>query len=965
MGCSFLSKMCMQHSGNDDGEVELDFSPFVDDHAAPSAPQQQRPHGEHEPLSERPPSAPAVQQRFVEDVFSAALGGRDDAEDFFGASAQKNEHILEQKNVASIDDGDADISPFPLVLGSQGESQVPLAGAEPAVSPEDWGPSLALGVLEEPRQASLEKEKNSEDVLVPQEILNIKSLDLGVADTPPAGDESDGPSFSSGASGDATPDFDPAHDQPTLATSNQVVGALQAPVFAGTEAPSSSEGTGELPLLGFQNMHLDSSLGRQTTPPPVPSAPQPPSSPLPRAAAVVTPPSPSPAPVVAPPAEGSAASPVGGGARDMAADDDDLPPMSAMANAVEETPGNPAEDSLGRESGAATGVLLGIEKAKAYLRKYPAIVVSAGFGIVTFLGVGLYDHFAAETSNSSPVATAPELPVQGNSVPLKALPKGEVRKPAKSGQKKALAEKQGSSQKISKKTPRQTAAIGQVEEEKNINSSVTLKAKSSQNSATPFARAPAGGELPHGLNQLYFETIDKALLAGGPEAAVRAFKRTRPAPLADEREKMLAVQLEVRYYLLVGQYEKARLKLANQCEVWSADNATLCIYYVRTLLNLGKHAEARVQLRKARDSTSEYEGLIEREWAVLQAAQVALATPSVPAATQLFVDLMQAAPLNSEWQRQRAYWFMKAVALLGRKERSLFSYQVFVNQRSPAHQVLRKALGERRIETLDDPLFAAFLRYLHFEAEGTLALPKVRSETQTDASLGGLLFAAVVDAPFSSPQKTLREVTSVHQHDRYKKIAKILEINLLINENDYQRAYGELLGVPKAEQSRYDWLLVQARLAMHQASLGLRPAALAQLEALLQRDASVATDFNGWMAVAKLRRMLKKPSADALQKANKYAVTLADFGYLALENIKILQSSGKLKEAHQLALASIRKIPHHGPLLQAAAEAASQVGASLSKIEVAQEQIPPHYWKRQHDLPLVTDKTLMDVILAQ
>jgi hypothetical protein len=460
-------------------------------------------------------------------------------------------------------------------------------------------------------------------------------------------------------------------------------------------------------------------------------------------------------------------------------------------------------------------------------------------------------------------------------------------------------------------------------------------------------------------NNRYFSTVNAAFERGEPSEAIRAFRSPLQTPLSKE-DKIIAAEMEARYYLLVGKAEKAVSVLEPHCATPVATSYGSCVHYVRALISTRQFAHAKKILEWVRQSPG-LEAFKEQQ-TVMELGLRALSVPMVDMSRALFTQIVSEFNVPFEWHRQRVAWFARAFLGLQKKNREALLTTLLVSRRESTVNSIR--LLEKSSIGVNEGLLVNFLNYWasRFELKPFSDLVG-RSSLDSDYARLGKLYLFMSRAFKENYQSIATALVGYVGRPSYEEIARLLTANMAINDGNVSKAWEIFRRDFENVRSRkvrfgYEWALVFARCAVNEK--GTRNLILAEreLEAHESRGVAIQGDFFHWLLKARIERETQTHGGSSFDQAKKLAYGPFENGLLVVEEARRLRAAGKVKEAAMLLHNSVSSIPDHGVLLQTAAEITPLVGLSPQRYLEGFSSIPEERLMRSMEYPMLSDETM-------
>jgi hypothetical protein len=493
-------------------------------------------------------------------------------------------------------------------------------------------------------------------------------------------------------------------------------------------------------------------------------------------------------------------------------------------------------------------------------------------------------------------------------------------------------------------------------------SETTLAAKES-----PFDGIPSHDFGLVGKNGAYLQSVEEAILRGDYVLARRRFSLPPPVKPEQPVEALLAKELLTRYYMGVSSLVKAPNVLRSECVDPTPDNAYACPHHVRALLSAGDFAGARRFLSKARVAARESDawkrmGVV---LSLLDSALPALERSSLDDIRPLLAHFLSQPNLNAEWYQQRSVWMVRAFSRLSRRERMVLTAEVFGSQRKEWEGVLSSTEGVYNRGS--DTLLVPYLNLLAVDFEfPPFELSAARARTDTDAAATGVLFQALRKTYVEPTQNVLTSLVALRGREILSDALRVMQMNMALQDNEMGIVHQALEILRSVEPQnlpfRYEWALVRARYAAQTSSPEVWTEGLMFLMESARAESSAVNDFQYWLLHGRLLRLLRRDPSFSLRRAMAVALTPKERGLVLVEEAQLLRARGKGKEAFARLRSAVRTYPHHGPLLQAAAELAGQAGFDPTVYISKQGSIPADFVKRSQDVAPLSDATLQKIL---
>jgi|GEM_PF-4753832 len=467
-----------------------------------------------------------------------------------------------------------------------------------------------------------------------------------------------------------------------------------------------------------------------------------------------------------------------------------------------------------------------------------------------------------------------------------------------------------------------------------------------------------------GANAQFFQGIDEAIVRGDFLLAKKRFSQ-QPLQAPEQPPEMAAARgLLARYALGVSNLTRASTVLLGDCKAVKAENAAVCVHHARALVSAGKSAEARKVLAQGKELGAEWSqfGLVT---SLTEAAASALSDGTVSQLRPLLTHYITQSGLNSEWHLQRSVWIVRAIARLHRQERFALAKEILQARRSDWEAVF--ASPEGAYNRAADMIFIPYLNSLAVEFElPPFATPTARMRYDSDVAAMGLILQATRRASVESSQSVLSSLVSLRGRVPMSDIVRVFQMNLALNDNDLGIVGQALETVRTTKEAsllfRYEWSLIGARLAVQTNSAEAWAEAFRELLAAAHTQPRAAHDFSYWLQQSRLLRLMRKDPSIALRRARQLALTPREKGLVEVEQASIEKALGKGKEAFARLQRAVRDFPHHGQVLQAAAEMAGQEGTDPTTFIKKQSAIPDAFLRRSQDAPALSDVTLLEIL---
>jgi hypothetical protein len=460
-------------------------------------------------------------------------------------------------------------------------------------------------------------------------------------------------------------------------------------------------------------------------------------------------------------------------------------------------------------------------------------------------------------------------------------------------------------------------------------------------------------------NRKYFALVSNAIERGEPSGAIRAFRTPLQVPLAKE-DKIIAAEMEARYYLLVGNMEKAVNSLAPHCTNPMAGQFSSCVHYLRALISSKRFAEAK----KLLEWSSRTPGLeaFKLQQVVLGLGLRALSVPMVDMSRALLTNAISELNVSSEWHRQRIVWFARSFLNLKSRDRESLLNSVLVSRRESTLNAFK--MLERTALGVNEGLLLNFLDYwaTRFEIK---PISDVGPESRFDSDYArvGRIFSLLVREYKENYQTIGTSLVGFVGRPVFEELSSLVVANMAINDGNVQKAWNVLRREFEGVRSRkagfgYEWALVFARCAVMEKGTQNLIAAKKELE-LAEKSAELAKgDFFYWLLKARLERETQTRNEESFNEARKLAYGPYENGLVVVEEARRLRAAGKLKEAAMLLHNSVSTIPDHGVLLQVAAEITPLIGLSPQKYLEAFSRIPNNRLMRNSEIPTLSEETM-------
>ena len=470
-------------------------------------------------------------------------------------------------------------------------------------------------------------------------------------------------------------------------------------------------------------------------------------------------------------------------------------------------------------------------------------------------------------------------------------------------------------------------------------------------------------DLSSSKNSHYFRELERSIIAGDPYGAIQHFRAKIDGPF-DATDKIIATELEARYYLLTGSPKKAADVLQPICSSDNGANALTCLHYARALVSAQRWKDAKAFLDRA-FNLPEYDGYKPYIYLSFLALH-AMSTPRSDTLRDLLNNLVSEMNLNPEWHRQRSQWLAISLMNTSRSERYRTLKYFFESRRESMNTAFKHddAIGMTSVDPLLVPFINSQVSLLELRP---LGLSSKRNRWETDFSRAAVLLGLIDLATTESAGAISTIAQSFVGKPTFGELGKIVAANIQLNEGNTQDAWNlysqEVTNIrTKKSKFAFDWILVAARCVAAAGNPDSANNALHAIQSQIAQHPSLKNDFHLWLTIAKLERVRHKYELKSVERAQELAVTAQDMGLAAAEMARKRHDLNQPTEAAKVVLEATRKIPHHGILLQTATEILPRAGLDPKKTLEAQSKIPLRFMNRNLEYPIMSDLAISTLV---